>query len=128
MQGADDWRWRSGACIDRDSAGPWSDHRKPAWRRPPSLDGTVVAEIDGTALGQPTLRLVRRSVVAGGDGGASEQRGTCRGIRDQELSPAGRTDRGDISSGCGLETGRPLEWRSERADGAAGSVPKCEEC
>jgi len=80
--GADDWKWRSGACIDRGSAGPWSDHRRPAWRRPPSLDGAVVAEIDGTVLDQPMWRLVRRSVTVCGDGGASNQRGTYRGIRD----------------------------------------------
>ena len=67
MPGADDWRWRSGACIDRDSVGLWSDHRKPAWRKPPSLDGAVAAKIDGTVFDQPTRRLVRRSVVVGGD-------------------------------------------------------------
>ena len=79
--GADDWKWRSGACIDRGSAGPWSDHRRPAWRRPPSLGGAAVAEIDGTVLDQPMWRRVRRSVVVGGGGGVSNRRGTCRGIR-----------------------------------------------
>src|ERR1700680_2618749 len=67
MGGADDWRGRSGAYIGRDSAGPSSDHRRPVWHRPPSLGGAAVAKIDGTVLDQPTRRLVRRSVVVGGD-------------------------------------------------------------
>src|SRR5208282_5793560 len=78
MPGADDWRWRSGASIDRDTAGPWPDHRKPVWHKPPSLRRTAVAKIDGTVLDQPLRRLVLRSVVVGDDGVVSNQRGTCR--------------------------------------------------
>src|SRR5215467_11967517 len=109
MRGADDWRWRSGAYNGRDSEGPSSDHRRPVWHRPPSLGGAAVAKIAGTVLDQPTPRLVRRSVVVGGDGGASNQRGTCHGIRGQEPSPAGRKDSVAISSSCDPKTVRPLE-------------------
>jgi len=35
-----------------------------------------------------------------------------------------RMDSVAVSSGCGLERVRPPEWRSEYADGEAGSVPR----
>ena len=94
----------------------------------PVLPVQVSQKLDGTVWLSQARRLGRRSAVAAAIEAFQAGDRTCRGKRGSGPSPAGRMDSGDAPSGCGPETVRPPESRNERADGTAGSVPKCAEC
>ena len=119
------WRWRRGACSGRDRPAPPRGRQRALGIDDPLDAAAVRRRRRAKAAASASPASAPKKPAAGVERRLAAFPGTAGGTGARARAPAGRSRAGRKPSACRPATSRRRGRGNERADGAAGSGPRC---